>query len=284
MIRMPARVPDPAGRVVPSHDELEGTAGSCLGEDEAVADTRRPTRLTSDEVALVLRRAADIEALADAAGGPDGPDGYDPRAVEEAAREVGLSPAAVRQAVAELRVGALPAATDGRRAKSLASRTVTHQRLVATSPDAAHAAIDRFLRTQMFELRRRAGDRAVFRPRSDLVASLRRGLDFGGAIKLDGLRTVMVVVTPADDRTLVRVEAELTSSRAMAVAGGAAAGTAVTVTTGLVGAFLQEPGLVVAALPAGAVVGGSGIRLAEGHWRKRRDDVAEVLAALLDRL
>jgi hypothetical protein len=246
-----------------------------------VADTSRPARLTSDEVALVLHRAAEIEALADTRGGTDG---YDPSAVEEAAREVGLSPAAVRQAVAELRVGALPPAAGGRRTKSVVSRTVTHQSLVATSPDAVHAAIDRFLRTQMFELRRRSGDRAVFRPRSDLVASLRRGLDFGGAIKLDGLRTVMVVVTPADDRTLVRVEAELTSSRAMAVAGGAAAGTAVTVTTGLAGAFVQEPGLVLAALPAGAVVGGSGIRVAEARWRRRRDDVAEVLAALLDRL
>ncbi|HEX6568713.1 MAG TPA: hypothetical protein VF015_06095, partial [Acidimicrobiales bacterium] len=87
-----------------------------------------------------------------------------------------------------------------------------------------------------------------------------------------------------DDRTLVRVEAELTSSRANAVAGGAAAGTAVTLTTGLAGALMAEPGLVIASLPAGAVVGASGIRVAEARWRKRRDDVAEVLASLLDQL
>jgi hypothetical protein len=246
-----------------------------------VTDIGRPPRLTSDEVALVLRRAAEIEAAADRAGGADG---YEPAAVEEAAREVGLSPAAVRQAVAELRVGALPTQADTGRARAATSRTVAHQRLVATSPDAVHAAVDRFMRTQMFELRRRSGDRALYRQRSDLVASLRRGLDFAGAIKLEGLRTVGVVVTPADDRTLVRVEAELASSRANVVAGAAAVGSAVTLTTGLVGALLAEPGLVIAALPAGAVVGGGGMRVAGSRWRKRRDDVAEVLAALLDRL
>jgi hypothetical protein len=245
-------------------------------------EIRRPARLSGDEVARVLRRAAELDALDP---DPDGdPTRYDPAAVEEAAREVGLSPAAVRQAVAELRVGALPAEAEGRRPAVAGSRVVSHQRLVDRSVDTVTATVDRFLRTQMFELRRRSGDRSLFRPRSDLVASLRRGLDFGGAIKLDGLRTVSVVTTPADDRTLVRVEAELTASRANAVAGGAAAGTAVAVGTGLVGALLAEPGLVIAALPAGAVVGGGGIRVAESRWRRRRDDVSEVLGSLLDRL
>lgn len=254
-----------------------------MRENGPVTDIRRSPRLSSDEVALVLRRAAAIEAADDEAGGSDG---YDPAAVEEAAREAGLSPRAVRQAVAELRVGALPAEVEPRRGRSRAvsSRTVSHQRLVSTPPDAVHATVDRYLRTQMFELRRRSGDRAVYRQRSDLVASLRRGLDFGGAIKLEGIRTIDVVVTPADDRTLVRVEAELTSSRANAVAGGAAAGGAVTFVTGLAGALLAEPLLVISALPAGAVVGGGGIRVAGDRWRKRRDDLAEVLAALLDRL
>lgn len=250
-------------------------------ENGVVTDMRRSPRLSSDEVALVLRRAAELEAEDQ---GPGLVDGYDPAAVEEAAREAGLSPAAVRQAVAELRVGALPLAVDRGRTRSLSSRRVADQRLVGTPPDAVHAAIDRFMRTQMLELRRRSGDRSLYRQRSDLVASLRRGLDFAGAIKLDGLRTIDVVVTQADDRTLVRIEAELASSRVNAVAGGAAAGTAVTVTTGLAGALMAEPVLVVGALPAGAVVGGSGIRVAGARWRKRRDDVAEVLASLLDRL
>jgi hypothetical protein len=248
----------------------------------AMAEDPRPTRLTSDQVALVLRRAAELEALAETPGEIEG---YDSQAVEEAAREVGLSPAAVRQAVAELRVGALPVpSAGGRPERSARSRTVSQQRLVEPTPLAVHAAVERFMRSQMFELRRHAGDRAIYRARSDLVASLRRGLDFGGAIKLDGLRTVTVVATPADERTLVRMDAELTISRANAVAGGAALGTGIALFTGLIGAVFAEPALVVGALPAGALVGGGSIRVAESRWRKRRDDVAEVLGHLLDRL
>jgi hypothetical protein len=70
-----------------------------------VTDARRDVQLTADEVAMVLRRAAELEALAEGPGIHD--ERYDARAVEEAATEVGLSQAAVRQAVAELRVGSL---------------------------------------------------------------------------------------------------------------------------------------------------------------------------------
>lgn len=254
-----------------------------MRENGQVTDTRPPARLTSDQVALVLRRAAELDAAADA---DTGSAVYDAAAIEEAASEVGLSPAAVRRAVAELRVGALApeVAAPPRRARAAESRRISDQRLVDLTPAAARAAVDRFLRTQMFELRRRSGDRALYRLRSDLVASMRRRLDFAGAIKLDGLALVDVVVTAADDRTLVRVEAELTASRSSVVAGSAAAGAGVTLVTGLTGALLAEPGLVIAALPAGAVIGASGLRVAGGRWQRHRDDVAEVIAGLLDRL
>jgi hypothetical protein len=293
-------------------------------ENGGVTDTGRTPRLTSDDVALVLHRAAEIEAADTGAGDADG---FDPAAIEEAAREAGLSPTAVRQAVAELRAGVLAPAPDtsagrsGRRgrgraawraaarstdvtrpgggtpaaagaaagagslpARTSGSRTVAHQRLVAAPPAAVQATIDRFLRTQMFELRRRSGDRSLYRPRDDMVAGLRRRLDFAGAIKLDRLHLVDVVATPVDDQTLVRVEAELTSSHANVIAGGAAAGTGVAVTMGLLGALLPEVGLVIAALPAGAMIGVGSIRVGGARWRRHRDDVAEVLASLLDRL
>jgi hypothetical protein len=240
--------------------------------------------LTREEVARVLHRASEIEAAAD---GPPAGDNYDAEAVEQAAVEVGLSPAAVRQAVAELRVGVLPADGPGGRldrSRVATSRFVAQQRLVDRRPEAVHAAVDRFLRSQMLELRRRSGDRALYRPRRDLVASLRRGLDFAGAIKLDGIRTVSALATPADERTLVRVEAELASSRANVVAGAAGTGAGVALLMGIGGALAAEPGLVIAAVPAGAAVSAGGLRIAGGRWRQRRDDVDEVLAALLDRL
>jgi hypothetical protein len=220
--------------------------------------------LTRDEVARVLHRASEIEAAADGAATGDH---YDAEAVEQAAVEVGLSPAAVRQAVAELRVGVLPAEVPaGRldRSRIATSRFVAQQRLVDRRPEAVHAAVDRFLRSQMLELRRRSADRALYRPRRDLVASLRRGLDFAGAIKLDGIRTVSALATPADERTLVRVEAELASSRANVVAGAAGTGAGVALLMGIGGALAAEPGLVIAAVPAGAAVGAGGLRIAGG--------------------
>lgn len=245
---------------------------------------RRPTGpLTGDEVALVLRRAAELEADE----GDTDPNRFDPAAVEEAAAEVGLSPKAVRRAVAELRVGALPvepAADQGRTSRAISSRRVCDQRLVDHSPDAALAVIDRFMRTQMFEVRRQSGDRSLYRHRNDLVAGLRRKLDFAGAIKLEGLTLIDVVVTPADDGTLVRIEAELASSRSNVLAGSAAAGAGTTVLTGLIGAIIVEPALLIASLPMGLLIGGGSARVATARWQRRRDDVAEVLGGLLDSL
>jgi hypothetical protein len=248
---------------------------------------RRPAaRLTGDEVALVLHRAAELEA----ADGDADPAAYDPAAVEEAAAEVGLSPAAVRRAVAELRVGALPTEGDadhgrsGRAGRAVASRRVCDQRLVDLAPEAALTRVDRFLRTQMFEVRRQSGDRSLYRHRNDLVAGLRRKLDFAGAIRLEGLTLVDVVVTPVEGATLIRIDAELAASRGNVLAGSAAVGAGTTVVTGLIGAIAVEPALVIASLPAGLLVGGGGARVATARWQRRRDDVAEVLAGLLDSL
>ena len=82
----------------------------------------------------------------------------------------------------------------------------------------------------------------------------------------------------------MRVEAELASSHANAVAGGAAAGTAVTVVTGLIGAVRGRGRAGDRRAPAGAMVGAGSVRWAGARWQRRHDDVAEVIAHLLDRL
>jgi hypothetical protein len=53
---------------------------------------------------------------------------------------------------------------------------------------------------------------------------------------------------------------------------------------GLGGALAAEPALLIAAPPVGAAVGVGGVRVFGSRWRRRRDDVDEVLADLLDRL
>ena len=240
-----------------------------------------PTRLTSDQVAW----SCGGPRAGRAGRGPGDVDGYDSRAVEEAAREVGLSPprCARRWPSCGWAPCLRPVPTAGRPGGAV--RLVCHQRLVEITPMAAHAhASSASCAPRCSSCAAIAGDRAIYRARSDLVASLRRGLDFGGAIKLDGLRTITVVATPADERTLVRVEAELTISRANAVAGGAALGTGGPVhRPDRRGVRRAGPG-GGGPCPAGMLVGGGSVRVAESRWRKRRDDVAEVLDSLLDRL
>jgi hypothetical protein len=261
-----------------------------------VAETERPARLTltSDEVALVLRRAAEIDAATDDLADPTR---YDAAAVEAAAGEVGLSPAAVRRAVAELRVGSLddagapPAGERVRRGRvgrrdrgGRPSDVVADQRSVGRPPQAVLSSLDHLLRGQLFEPGRRTAERGVFRPRDDLAAKLRRRLDFTGTIKLDGVSCVTAVVTPAEDGALVRAEAELATTRAHVVAGSAGVGAGVGLLMGLGGALTQEVALVIAAVPAGTAIAAGGIRARSQRWHQKRAEIAETLATLLDRL
>jgi hypothetical protein len=268
------------------------------GEYEGVSETGRHLRLTSAEVALVLRRAAEIEAATDDLAEVDR---YDPGAVEAAAGEVGLSPAAVRQAVAELRVGSLADSAIGARRRGVRrapspgrvrrgepagkpSDVVVDQRVVRAKPAEILDDIGRALRPHLFAPGRRTEDWAVFRPRNDLGAKLQRRLDFGRAIRFDGVSCVTAIATPTDGGALLRVEAELATTRASVVAGSAAAGGAVALLTGFGGALAHEPGLVIASVPMGTAIAAGGMRVRGQRWERQRAEHAEALATLVDRL
>ena len=258
-----------------------------------MSEARRDVRLTSEQVAVVLRRAAEIEAEVEAgAGGHPDATSIDAAAVEAAAEEVGLSPAAVRQAVAELQVGTLappPPPAPPRtglpvRRKVAPSHIVSEQKLVAAPPAAALAALEHMLYRQMFAARRRGPDGAVFRPRDDMVAKLRRKFDRVRQVRLDGVAGISTVATPVDGGTLVRVEAEMLATRQAVVGGSAAKGAAATIVTGVGGALLHEPMFVLAAFPAGAAVAAGGIRVRGRRWDEQRRDVTDALTLLLDQV
>ena len=258
--------------------------GSSVGDDGGVSDTQGRGRLTGDEVALVLRRAAEIDARSNQL--PALCD-YDPAAVEEAASEVGLSPSAVRWALAELRVGSLAADEGSADRRPVPAHTVVEQRTVGRPPDAVLAALEGTLRGHLFESRRRTGDQAIFRPRTDPLAKLRRKLNLGGTIAFDGVSGITVAVTPVGqdgEGTLVRANAELATTRSNVVARAATAGSGVALVTGIVGALVSEPALMIGAVPAGALITASGVRAGGRRWQQHRDEIADALAGLLDRL
>lgn len=162
--------------------------------------------LSNEEVARVLRRAADLDAqAAEAARAAQvdptsgGLNRFDPTTVERAALEVGLSREAVHQALAELGSGALGGGAGVTRFEARVARNQAVQaRLVASPPQLVHARLDPYLRRQTFAPSRRQAQWAVYRQRRDLVSRLRRLVNFSGTLQLAGVETVTVSVLPAN--------------------------------------------------------------------------------------
>ena len=269
-----------------------GAEGVTSGDHGTVGPDNHPDRLRSDEVALVLRRAADLEAHA---AGRAADDGFDTAAVEEAAREVGLSPAAVRQALAELQTGAL---TVEHRRRGLATRSspsiVQVARLVPCAPAVVHSTAEQYLRKQTFELRRRQDQTVLYRQRRDVAASLRRAVDLSGAIQLEGVSAITLTVTPVGQadgatggdeagRCMVRMVAELRGRAVMNTLANVA-GLTVAGMIGVTGLVFGADPVVIGALPVGAGVTVGGLAIGHKWWRHRREQVAEVLGGLLDSL
>ncbi|MGH9214358.1 MAG: hypothetical protein ACRD2C_27375 [Acidimicrobiales bacterium] len=245
-------------------------------------------RLNTDEVALVLRRAAELEAETT---GVDPDQGFDAAVILDAAEEVGLSPVAVRQALVELRSGTLPVAPPG--AGTYAARLagpshVVEARMVPSSPHQVMAAADEFFRRRAFEARRRHEHGAVYRERQDLWRHFRRVVDIDGARQLAGVQAVTMVISPLGDGagpasgSMVRLEATLRRGRRGAVA--MVTGYGVVGATGLVAVAAGDPTALVIGAPAGAAIGAGGLGRRR-RWRLRRsDEIGDLLASLLDRL
>jgi hypothetical protein len=234
-------------------------------------------RLSQDEVAMVLRRAAQLDG--EAATPPD--DLLPVAAIEAAAAEVGLAPAAVRQAVAELRAGVL----GGPAGAPADPHRVVEAAVVPLDLEAASAAVGRWLAAQTFQRHRGRDGVEVWRIREDWVAGVQRKFDWSASVRLKWVREVVVRVVAVEGGTLVRLEAALATTSQQAPTIGTAAGA----TSGLVvgGAGIATFGGTVA-LGVGAVAVGAG---SVGGWwvgrsarRLSRHRVADELSAELDRI
>lgn len=231
-------------------------------------------RLTDDEVARVLRRASELDPAASVGDG----DGMPVAAVEAAAAEVGLSPAAVRQAVAELRTGALDDHDE----------PVVCARVLPGACPACLDAVGRWLQGQCMVRARDRGVEQVWRPREDVLARVQRRLDLAAAIRLAGVDEVVVRAVEVEGGTLVRVTARLERPLAMAPTVGAGAGAVLGVGgAGFLGLLNVDPavlGAVAAGVPAGAVLGFAGWRIGRNVLGNRRRRVAEAVDGVLDEL
>ena len=212
-----------------------------------------PARPALDRVALerVLARAAELQGQSSSA---DATGALSDAQILELGKEVGLSPEALRQAIAEERARvAIPEARG--MAGWFGPETFAATRVVPGTPESALIAIDAVLRGDLpFDVKRRFPDRVHWEPRRGFFDAVRsqfiRGVE-GADLRL--AQEVATTVTAIDaGRTHVRVDAVLTEARRRAFAASrnaaiAGAGVAVVLSGALgVGVVFVGPPVVLA--------------------------------------
>jgi len=237
-------------------------------------------RLSQDEVAMVLRRAAQLDGETAMPADETLP----VAAIEAAAAEVGLAPAAVRQAVAELRSGLL---ADPAAPAPSGTTAIVEAAVVPLERTEALAAVGRWLGAQTFVRHRGRDGVEVWRLREDWFAGAQRAFDWSASVRLKLVRQVVVRAVTVDGGTLVRLEAELrhpvSAAPAFAALGGGAAGGATGVGTSLALGTGAPTVMAVGSAVAGFGMV-SGWLAGRALRRDRRARVADELAAALDRL
>lgn len=235
-------------------------------------------RLDPDTASDIIRRATELEQ----ARTTEDP-GVDRFALESAASEVGLSPAAVRQAMAEHDAGALGPADEGR--SILGPARARSVRTVDLPPHLARGRVEKWTKSQLLQVHRRTEHGIEWRRRDDLEAKVRRKLSKKSA-KLSNIDALITSV--ADDgngRSIVRLEADLTHTRSGLKTGVVGVPTAAgPVLGGVAAMLLGDPLILVAGIPAGLLLGGTGVYVARQTLATERDEAQRVIDLYLDDL
>ena len=239
-------------------------------------------RLDEDQIALVIRRASELDGQS-----PPGQPGLDLVLLEEAAVEAGLSRESVRRAVAELRAGTLkPAEGEGRRSR-LGPTVVTVGRCVPGPVAAVDDILRRFLRHEQFQLRRDFGASSSWVRRQDVPARVRVSLDKGLHRRLilrEADAVEIAVVDEPGDRGMVMIKlaADVRSlRRAHRLAVGW--GTGLGVAAGAMGAVTLGVPEVLLAVPAAVATGaGTGHLIGSNRYRATVGELETALEGFLD--
>lgn len=237
-------------------------------------------RVSSQELEAIIRRAVEIQS---AAGGPDEPDDGIPEAeVLRIGRELGLEPAAVRRAIADVR-GRAPAER-GVLARMMGPRTVLAARTIRRPAAAVGLLVEQYLTTvEYMVVQRRFPDRTRY------LAGTGMGAAMGRAYRKMQERHATLDVTPLDvavsvideDTCFVEVSTDIGSTRAGLFAGAAVGGGGAA--TGIVTAVLATPIVDPLALVALPVLGGMYLGM-RGIFGAVSRSTHEKLEAFLDRL
>mgnify|MGYP001547946263 FL=1 len=238
----------------------------------------------------VLARAAELQGIG---GGEEDGDAITEDKLLEIAKEAGLTVTSVRQALAEERTRVSNDTDDDRRwlVRVAGPTSVSASRTIPGEPEAIIAYLDAYMqRDECMQVQRRFADRVTWEARNDWVAAIKRGLRSGGrSYQLSRASQVAATVVPVDDnRSLVRLDADLAPSRTNIVrAGGAVTATGIVAGgTFLAGATVAHVALGIAlgltAFPIAIAGGGAYLILRRHHGFAERMTLA--LEQVLDRL
>lgn len=260
--------------------------------DDLVPTTNGPAPALGqpfDRAALerVLARAAELQA-----GMSEPSEGMSETQLEALGGEVGITPDFIRQAVAEERTRVAVPEERGIVAAWFGPSLAMASRVVSGTPAQALALLDQWMqREEGLRPRRRFSERLTWEARRDFLASLQSGLNLGGrAYALTSAGEVGATAVAVDSRrTMVRLDADFSTSRRRSAVGSVAAGGGVVLGVSALAAFvLSVPG---ASIPVGVAVGGVwssvGAAVALGLAASQRRKVGRAQLALeqvLDRL
>jgi hypothetical protein len=197
-----------------------------------MADSPRPpvpASLDRSAVERILARASELQTSA--VTDPDGR--LSEEQLEALAKEVGLDPINLRQAIAEERTRSAVPQERGMLAKLYGGAFATAQRTVSGRPADVLKALDDWMQRQEgLVVQRYFGDRIVWESRRDLIGAVRRVASGRGHVLLRA-SCVSATVIPVDgSRSLVRLDADLGSHRSLMANQTAAIGGVGVLTTG----------------------------------------------------
>jgi hypothetical protein len=235
-------------------------------------------RLTPSEVQLVLRRAAELERRNPA------DEAMSATEVAALAAEVGLSPAAVQQALGEVRAGAVAEPRPPRPLERvLGASTIVVERTVRGRPDEVGRRVERALRAQLLRKQRDFGARSIWEHAPGWLPSLRRALDWSGTLSLGEARTLEVSIVDAGDgserRSIVRCVVDAGALQRKVVV-GASLGTAGGVAAALILWAMHTPLPLEWLAAAGATAAGSIASVRS--YRRQLSSTATALEHLCD--
>jgi hypothetical protein len=240
------------------------------------------------ELERVLARAAALQL----ANGDDlsPTDGLTEQQLLEVGREVGLSPTHLLQALAEERTRISVPEERGLMAQVAGAGTATAHRTVNGTPSDVLAALSQTMqRDESLTIKRRYADRVTWEPRRDLWAAVRRLAPAGRAYDLLRANEVAATAVAVDEaRTLVRLDADVSRTRAQRLQGGIAVASGGVITGGvLFGVALILQPLLIPAVALGLVPTAIGAAVGVAVARTHRQTVERAQLALeqvLDRL